>query len=52
MGDKKSLPDYTESEFLDLVRKIYNAEGPTEKDDNRRVREFRRLVEHPSASDL
>ncbi len=52
MGDKKILSDYTESEFLDLVRKIYNAEGPTEEDDNRRVREFRRLAEHPSGSDL
>ncbi|WP_029686709.1 bacteriocin immunity protein [Tatumella saanichensis] len=52
MGEKKTLSDYTESEFLDLVRKIYNAEGPTEEDDNRRVREFRRLTEHPSGSDL
>lgn len=52
MSDKKTLSDYTESEFLDLVRKICNAEGPTEEDDNRRVREFRRLSEHPSGSDL
>ena len=52
MTVQKTLSDYTEREFLDLVRKIYNAEGPTEEDDNRRVREFRRLTEHPSGSDL
>ncbi|WP_227318781.1 bacteriocin immunity protein [Cedecea davisae] len=52
MSDKKTLSDYSESEFLDLVRKICRAEGPTEEDDNRLVREFRRLAEHPSGSDL
>jgi hypothetical protein len=52
MSEKKSLCDYTEQEFLELVRNIYNAEGPTEEDDNRRVREFRRLTEHSSSSDL
>ncbi|MBU4681345.1 bacteriocin immunity protein [Cedecea davisae] len=52
MSDKKTLSDYSESEFLDLVRKICRAEGPTEEDDNRLVRKFRRLAEHPSGSDL
>ncbi|WP_025901853.1 bacteriocin immunity protein [Tatumella sp. UCD-D_suzukii] len=52
MSDKKTLSDYSESEFLDLVRKICRAEGPTEEDDNRLVREFRRIAEHPSGSDL
>ncbi|HCJ6520282.1 TPA: bacteriocin immunity protein [Enterobacter cloacae] len=52
MTVQKTLSDYTENEFLDLVRKIFNAEGPTEENDNRRVREFRRLTEHPSGSDL
>ena len=51
MEDKK-LSDYSEKEFLDLVRKICRAEGPTEEDDNRLVREFRRLAEHPSGSDF
>lgn len=51
MEDKK-LSDYSEKEFLDLVRKICRAEGPTEEDDNQLVREFRRLAEHPSGSDL
>ncbi|EMH4164251.1 bacteriocin immunity protein [Pluralibacter gergoviae] len=48
----KKISDYTEREFLDLVYKICKAAGPTEKDDNRRVREFTRLSEHPSGSDL
>lgn len=52
MSDKKTLSDYSEREFLDLVRKICRAEGPTEEDDNRLVRKFRRLAEHPSGSDL
>ncbi|MBT0731679.1 bacteriocin immunity protein [Rosenbergiella nectarea] len=52
MSDKKTLSDYTEREFLDLVRKICNADGPTEEHDNRRVREFKHLSEHPSGSDL
>ncbi|MBE1253328.1 bacteriocin immunity protein [Enterobacter cloacae] len=52
MTVQQTLSDNTENEFLDLVRKIFNAEGPTEEDDNRRVREFRRLTEHPSGSDL
>lgn len=52
MSDKKLISDYTEREFLNLIRKIYNAEGPTEQDDIRRVNEFRRLAEHPSGSDL
>ncbi|NIG76095.1 bacteriocin immunity protein [Klebsiella sp. Ap-873] len=50
--DDKKLSDYSESEFLYLVRKICRAEGPTEEDENRLVREFRRLAEHPSGSDL
>ncbi|APJ76746.1 bacteriocin immunity protein [Escherichia coli] len=47
----KTINDYTENEFLDLVRKICNAEG-TEKESEQLVREFRRLSEHPSGSDL
>lgn len=50
--DDKKLSDYSEREFLDLVRKICRAEGLTEEDDNRLVREFRRLAEHPLGSDL
>lgn len=46
------LSDYTEKEFLELVRKICNADAPTEEDENRWVREFKRLTEHPAGSDL
>ncbi|HIH6802843.1 TPA: bacteriocin immunity protein, partial [Enterobacter hormaechei] len=46
------LSDYTEEEFLELVRKICNADAPTEEDENRLVREFKRLTQHPAGSDL
>ena len=48
----KDLRDYTESEFLSLVRKICTATSETEEDDNCQVREFERLAEHPSGADL
>ncbi|EOC9236500.1 bacteriocin immunity protein [Enterobacter hormaechei] len=46
------LSDYTEEEFLELVRKICNADARTEEDENRLVREFKRLTQHPAGSDL
>lgn len=46
------LSDYTEEEFLELVRKICNADAPTEEDESRLVREFKRLTQHPAGSDL
>ena len=46
------LSDYTEEEFLELVRKICNADAPTEEEENRWVREFKRLTQHPAGSDL
>jgi hypothetical protein len=52
MNIMKTLSDYTESDFLELVRKICHAEGQTEEDENRLVREFKRLSEHPAGSDL
>lgn len=48
----KDLRDYTESEFLSLVRKICTATSETEEDGNRQVKEFVRLAEHPSGTDL
>lgn len=48
----KDLRDYTESEFLSLVRKICTATSETEEDGNCQVREFERLAEHPSGADL
>lgn len=52
MSRKREISDYTETEFLALVRKICAAEGETEEDDNRLVREFKRLTEHPDGSDV
>ena len=49
---KHSISDYNEAEFLELVKKICRAEGATEEDDNKLVREFERLTEHPDGSDL
>ncbi|MCF2476108.1 bacteriocin immunity protein [Citrobacter braakii] len=52
MFDQKSISDYTEREFLELVRKICLADTETEEEGNKLVREFRRLTEHPAGSDL
>ncbi|MEG2665352.1 MAG: bacteriocin immunity protein [Hafnia sp.] len=52
MFDKKTISDYTEIEFLELVRKICLADTATEEEGNKLVREFRRLAEHPAGSDL
>lgn len=48
----KSISEYTENDFLELVRSICNAGGETEEDDVRNVLEFERLTEHPDGSDL
>lgn len=52
MDQKNSISDYTEAEFLDFVKKICLAEGATEEDDNKLVRKFEQLTEHPDGSDL
>lgn len=52
MTGKQNFSDYTEGEFLDFVRKICNAEGATEKENDKLVEEFERLTEHPDGSDL
>ena len=51
MFDQKSISDYTESEFIELVRKICLADTETEEEGNKLVREFRRLAEHPAGSE-
>ncbi|HFQ9139385.1 TPA: bacteriocin immunity protein [Enterobacter cancerogenus] len=48
----KKLSEYTESEFLYLVQKIFSADCETEDDGNRQVKEFERLAERPSGTDL
>ncbi|HGH4679541.1 TPA: bacteriocin immunity protein [Enterobacter bugandensis] len=52
MSEKKSFCDYTEQEFLDLVRKICMADGETEEDDINNLLEFEKVSEHPDGSDL
>ncbi|BFI68291.1 colicin immunity protein E2 [Yersinia pseudotuberculosis] len=47
----KSICDYTESEFLELVKELFNVEKTTEEDINNLI-EFKRLCEHPAGSDL
>jgi len=48
----KKISDYTEKEFLDFVRKIFNVENTTEAEDVKNIIEFKRLTEHPDGSDL
>lgn len=47
-----SISDYTENEFLEFVRKIYQAESASEEEEDKRIDEFERLTEHPDGSDL
>ena len=48
----KKIEEYTESEFLLLVKKICDSEYATEKDQVDAVLEFEVLTEHPDGSDL
>lgn len=48
----KNITDYTETEFLGLVRKLFNMEKTTEEQDISNLIEFKRICEHPDGSDL
>jgi len=48
----KTISDYTEKEFLEFVKGIYNDTYTSEKQHIDAVMEFKRLSEHPSGSDL
>lgn len=48
----KEISDYTENEFIEFVKGIYNDTYPTEEAHINAVMEFERLSEHPSGSDL
>ncbi|HGJ5866933.1 MULTISPECIES: bacteriocin immunity protein [Arsenophonus] len=50
--EKKTISDYTEKEFLELAKKICEADYTTEEEANRAVREFVRLSEHPDGTDI
>ncbi|WP_025123927.1 MULTISPECIES: bacteriocin immunity protein [unclassified Serratia (in: enterobacteria)] len=48
----KTISDYTEVEFLVLVRKLFNVENTSEAEDTQNLLEFKKLSEHPDGSDL
>lgn len=48
----KQISDYTEEEFLNFVRKIFDVDNTTEAEDIQNILEFKRLTEHPNGSDL
>ncbi|CNL95636.1 bacteriocin immunity protein [Yersinia kristensenii] len=50
--EEKTISDYTESEFLELVRKLFNVENTSEEEDIKNLLEFKKLCEHPVGSDL
>lgn len=51
--EKKTISDYTEAEFLDFVRKIYNVDGyESEREHTEAVIQFETLSEHPDGSDV
>lgn len=49
---KGSISDYTEKEFFEFVKGIYNDIYPTEESHINAVMDFERLSEHPASSDL
>ncbi|UVJ45635.1 bacteriocin immunity protein [Pseudomonas sp. LS1212] len=48
----KNFSEYTEKEFLLLVKKICNSEFTTEDEQIQAVLDFEQLTEHPDGSDL
>lgn len=50
--DKTTFEDFTETEFLEFVRKIFHCEYETEQQQDEAIFEFDRLVQHPSRWDL
>lgn len=49
---RKTLSDFTETEFLEFVIKIYSVDYNTDRDHLNAVFEFKRITEHPKGSDL
>lgn len=50
--NKTSISDYTETEFLALVRAICNGGQASEAEDIKNVLLFKKITEHPDGSDL
>lgn len=49
--DKTSIEEYTETEFLQLITDIFDANG-SEKQVDKWVQHFNSIVAHPDKSDL
>lgn len=53
MTNKTKLQDYTENEFLELIRSIKNIKNiQSESELDRLVGIFDKIIEHPSGADL
>lgn len=50
--NNKAFSDYTEIDFLNLVRGIFNAGIKDEEEHINDLEEFERVSEHPSSTDL
>ena len=51
MNLKTNLSDYTEQEFIDMLRQLCSGELP-EKEEDRVLSHFIKVTEHPRGSDL
>ena len=49
---KNTIADYTEAEFLDLLKRITKADAPSEKELDDLVDHFELITLHPDGSDL
>lgn len=49
---KRTIADFTETEFLEFVIKIYEVDYPSDRAHLNAIFEFVRIAEHPKRSDL
>lgn len=49
---KNSIHEYSESEFLSFVKKIFNVENTSESEDIKRMLHFNKIVQHPDGANL
>ena len=49
---RNTIADYTEVEFLDLLKRITKADAPSEKALDDLVDHFEMITQHPDGSDL
>ena len=52
MKKMDKIEDYTEEQFLEFVRKIFDVSDTTEAEDIKNIFEFKWLTQHPDGSDL